>query len=53
VESAKAYAAASAEYSRTVEFEFEGPVRRERGWSLIIFVDSGSGDTLALDLNPQ
>ena len=34
------------------DFEYEGPVRRDGVWSWLVFVDSGSGDTLTLDLDP-
>jgi cell wall assembly regulator SMI1 len=32
--------------------EFDGPIRRDGKWSWIVFVDSGSGDRLGLDLTP-
>jgi cell wall assembly regulator SMI1 len=34
-------------------FEYDGPIRRDGKWSWVVFVDAGSGDTLALDLNPD
>ena len=39
-------------HSWAADFEYNGPVRRDGNWSWIIFVDSGSGDALGLDLNP-
>jgi cell wall assembly regulator SMI1 len=33
-------------------FEFHGPVRRDRRWKWIDFVDPGTGFRIALDLNP-
>lgn len=32
--------------------EFDGPVRQEPPWQMVVFVDPGSGDVLAMDLNP-
>lgn len=33
-------------------YEFDGPVRRDAALRMLVFVDSGSGDVLAMDLNP-
>jgi cell wall assembly regulator SMI1 len=34
------------------DFRYRGPVRRSGNWSWLVFVNSGSGDRLGLDLNP-
>jgi cell wall assembly regulator SMI1 len=34
------------------DFRCRGPVRRNADWSWLVFVNSGSGDRLGLDLNP-
>ena len=46
--------AAMEEYWRpwTDDFEYDGPIRRDGNWSWIIFIDAGSGNQHALDLQP-
>jgi cell wall assembly regulator SMI1 len=40
------------EFGEAALYECRGPVRRQPVWDWIDFVDAGTGDRLALDLNP-